>query len=83
MVRLSARWPANVSPDAKRLADELINVLQGHDAEVMGPALSVVFAFTMCSIAGRAEDQTSLDQMMSDLTSLILKHGAATTRPMH
>jgi len=83
MVKLSTRWPDTVPPDVKRLADELISVLQGHSAEVMGPALSVVFAFVMCSIAGRAEDEASLDQMMADLTSVIVKYGAANMRNVH
>jgi len=42
-----------------------------------------VFAFVMCSIAGRAEDEASLDQMMADLTSVIVKYGAANMRNVH
>jgi hypothetical protein len=76
-------WPANVPTEVKRLADELINVLQGHSAEVMGPALCVVCAFALCSIAGHAEDEAALDRVMADLTNLVVKHGAASMKGMH
>jgi hypothetical protein len=50
------RWPANVPQDVRQLADEVFDVLHGHDSDIVGPAIGIVFAFTILSLADRADD---------------------------
>src|SRR6516165_1002694 len=54
MVRSHMDWPAVDAPDdVKALGKKLIAVLEDHDAAVMGPAIAVVFGYTILELADR------------------------------
>lgn len=85
MVAIRTRLSADTSApvDVKALADELIALLNNYDRATIGPALSMVFAFTILELGGHAEDMAKLSEMMHDVASLATKYGAATERHMH
>jgi hypothetical protein len=75
------RWPAIDAPDdVKALGKKLIAVMDGYDAATMGPAIAVVFAYTVLELADKAEDMSAVDRMMEDVRKLVLKYGAALER---
>jgi hypothetical protein len=47
MVMVRTHWSADTPAlaDVKALADELVAVLEGHNSEVIGPAMSMAFLF--------------------------------------
>ena len=50
MVTIRARLPDDIAvPAAKAVADKLIALLNEHDRDVAGPALSMVFSFMLLS----------------------------------
>jgi hypothetical protein len=71
-------WPAVDAPDdVKALGKKLIAVLEDHDAAVMGPAIAVVFGYTILELADRADDMAMVDRMMEDVCAICIKYGAA------
>jgi len=77
---VTTRWPKDTPADVQALADELVAVLKGHDAEVVGPAIAITFAFVILSLAERADDMAAVDRMTADITELVTRYGAAIPR---
>jgi len=76
-------WPKDASDDVKRLANQLIGILNQHDAEVVGPAIGITFGFTICELGGCADDVRAVDRMMADVRALVIKYGAAVVQSQH
>ena len=79
MVTLRARLPDDIAvPAAKAVADELIAVLNEHDRDVAGPALSMVFSFMLLEFG--EHDMAKLSAILRDVSELITKYRAAIRR---
>jgi hypothetical protein len=76
-------WPKDASDDVKALANQLIEILNQHDASVAGPAVGIAFGFTICELGGCADDVRAVDQMMQDVRALVIKYGAALVQSTH
>jgi hypothetical protein len=77
------QWPANTPTDIKQLADEIFDVLHGHDSDIIGPTIGIVFGFTILSLANRADDVAMVDKMMADVRELVVRYGAAVETQTH
>jgi hypothetical protein len=74
------KWPSDAPTDVKTLAHKVIDILAGHDAAVVGPAIGMAFGFVILELADRADDVAEVDRMMEDVRKLVLKYGAAIER---
>jgi hypothetical protein len=77
------RWPDNIPAEVKALANQLIGILNQHDADIAGPAIGIVFGFTICELGGCADDARAVDRMMQDVRALAIKYGAAVVQSQH
>jgi len=76
-------WPDTVPQDVRQLAERLITTLEGHDVEVVGPAISLAFGYVILDLGGHAEDAAALDRITDDITQLVLRYNAAIVQPTH
>jgi hypothetical protein len=85
MVTVRTHWSADTPAlaDVKALADELVAVLEGHNSEVIGPAMSMAFLFTVLELGKHNGDMEVLSRMMEDLSAFVVRYGAATVRHPH
>jgi hypothetical protein len=67
----------------RQLAEHIISILEGYDIEIVGPAISLAYAYVILDLGGHAEDVTALDKMTADLSALAIKYNAAVARPTH
>ena len=82
-IRTSLSADTNAPAEVKALADELIAFLNNHARAIIGPALSMVFAFTILELGGCAEDMAKLSEILRDISTLVTKYGAASVRHTH
>src|SRR6516162_4426077 len=80
MVNAPMRWPEAMPDDVKVLIEKLMGVLKDHRGETIGPALSLVYAFTSCQLGGHGNDTAAIEQMVDDLATLIVRYDAAIER---
>jgi hypothetical protein len=71
------KWPGDAPDDVKALARKVLDVLKGHDADVVGPAIGLSFAFVVLELGDGADDEAQVDRMMQDVRAICLKYGAA------
>ena len=84
MVGISTCLTGTDTPAAvTALANELIARLNHHERAIIGPALSMVFAFTILELGGHAEDMAKLSEILRDIASLVTKYNAAIPRHAH
>jgi hypothetical protein len=62
------RWPSDTPAEVKALAERVISVLEGSDTEVVGPAISLTYAYVILSLAGDTPDVAVLDRITADLS---------------
>jgi hypothetical protein len=74
------RFPGDAPEDVKALARKVIDLLAGHDADVVGPAIGLSFGFVILELGNRVDDMAQVDRMMEDVRKLVLKYGAAVER---
>jgi hypothetical protein len=67
-------------PAAQAVADELIAVLNKHDRDVAGPALSMVFSFMLLEFGEHDGDMAKLSAILKDVGEIITKYRAAIRR---
>jgi hypothetical protein len=77
MVSIRTRVPEDAIPVVKALADELIGVLNQHDRDVAGPALTMVFSFMLLEFGEHDGDMGTLAEILKDVGELITKYRAA------
>jgi hypothetical protein len=53
------RWPAGTPPEVSSLAGRLVEVLKGRSGQVVGPALSLVFAYTVAELGDAPLEQVA------------------------
>jgi len=84
LVTTRMRLPSDIAAPAEvtALAQELIAILNTHDRAIVGPAVSMLFAFTIFEF-GRADDMKALDQILRDVAEIVTRHGAAIPRHAH
>jgi hypothetical protein len=81
LVTIRTRVPADLAvPAAQAVADELIAVLNKHDRDVAGPALSMVFSFMLLEFGEHDGDMRKLAEILKDVGELIAKYRAAIRR---
>jgi len=80
-IRTRVRVPADFAvPAAQAVADELIAVLNKHDRDVAGPALSMVFSFMLLEFGEHDGDMAKLTEILKDVGEIITKYHAAKRR---
>jgi hypothetical protein len=71
------KWPSDAPEDVKTLAKKVIDILAGHDADVVGPAIGMAFGFVILELGDGADDVAQVDRMMEDVRRIVLKYNAA------
>jgi hypothetical protein len=74
-IHVPPQWPGAMSDEARAVANEILNVLAPYETDVIGPVLSTLFGFMVMSFGKHDDDK--LDEIMRDVTSILLKFGAA------
>ena len=74
------RFPGDAPEDVKTLAKKVIDILAGHDADVVGPAIGMAFGFVILELGDGADDVAQVDRMMEDVRQICLKYNAAVER---
>ena len=71
-------WPADTPTDVRQLADALAAVLKDRNGQIAGPAIALVFAYTIAELGN-----APLQQVIRDVGSLARRYGALKLQQTH